>query len=464
MFLLPHDLTVLFDTLRTKTTQAYLVGGCVRDMILGEEPHDYDICTDLKPEETMQLLRTKYTVIPKGMEFGTVVAIIHGAEYEITTFRGEGTYSDGRHPDSVNFANTIEEDLCRRDFTINAMAYHPFTDTIVDPFDGVTDLRDGMIRAVGDANRRFQEDGLRILRAMRFAVRFGFDIDSATSLAMLQNKKMLDLVSKERITDEFRKMFGYNMPVRNTFLNFHEIVTQVIPELKPCVAMPHDNPYHKHDIYEHCLAVTDLCDTTSFEIKMAALLHDIGKPATRFFNEEKGYYSYHGHPEVSANITESVLANDFRCTVHEREMIHTLVKYHDTEIVATAPCVKRWLNRIGAEAFQNWTILKTADRDDHVYPNGKENVRWYPDTEGIRALIDQVLETQATIDVKDLAISGKDLIALGMKPGPEFSYYLNECLEAVLDEEIPNEKDALIAYVEDLQQEISNLDMDPGNK
>lgn len=458
MNILPEELTELLNTLKMKTDQVYLVGGCVRDMILNKEPHDYDICTNLRPEEAMELLRTKYTVIPKGIEFGTVVAIINGNEYEVTTFRGESEYTDGRHPDSVNFTDKIEKDLSRRDFTMNAIAYHPFTNTIVDPFDGITDLKNGVIRAVGDPNKRFQEDGLRILRALRFAVRFGFDIESATSLAMLQNKEMLDFVSKERITDEFRKLFSYNMPISHTFLNFHEIVTQVIPELKPCVALSHDNPYHRHNIYEHCLSVTDLCDTTSFEIKMAALLHDIGKPDTREFNVEKGYYSYHGHPEVSANITESVLANDFRCTVHEREMIHTLVKYHDTEIKPTAPCIKRWLNRIGVEALQNWIILKTADRDDHLFPNGKD-VIWYPHTEDVQLLLDDILENQTAITVQDLAISGRDLIALGMKPGPEFSYYLNGCLDAVLNEEIPNEKEALISYVEYMQQEIEDPDI-----
>lgn len=458
---IPQPVIDILELLHTKSSKAYLVGGCVRDMFMHLEPHDYDICSDLTPDIAMKVLSTKYPVIPKGIEYGTVVALVDGTEYEVTTFRGETDYSDGRHPDSVKFVSNIEYDLARRDFTINAMAYDVSEDKLIDPFGGLMDLENGILRAVGNANERFQEDGLRIMRALRFAIKYNLTIEPETKEAIIRNRNMLQQVSKERITSEFQKILTCGQPIRKTFLEFTPVIAAAIPEIEPCIGLDQENPYHKHDVYEHMIAVTDLCDTDSFAIKMAALLHDIGKPTTKAYNSKKGHYSFDGHPEVSEQIVAEVLANDFRCTAKETEQIRLLIKFHDTQITPTEPCVKRWLNRYGVDFLSDWLILKQADRDDHVYPNGPENVSWYPKTEDIKQVMNTVLEQQSAFSLKDLAINGNDLINLGLKPGPEFSEYLQSCLDAVIDGVCENTYESLLTFLEDsvLNIEIDDLEL-----
>lgn len=460
---IPQPVIDILDLLHTKTEHAYLVGGCVRDMILGVEPHDYDICSDLSPEAASETLGTKYQVLPKGIKFGTISVLIDGIEYEITTFRGDSKYSDGRHPDSIRFVSNIEEDLERRDFTINAMAFDIKTNTLIDPFDGKSYILLGLLRTVGNPDERFQEDGLRILRALRFAIKYDLQIEPKTKEAMLRNRNMLQSVSRERITEEFRKILTCGKPISQIFMEFSPIIAEVVPEITPCIGLDQENPYHKHDVYEHMLAVTDLCETDLFVIKMAALLHDIGKPKTKAFNEAKDHYSFHGHPEVSYEISIQVLSREFRCTSIENDRIVNLIRYHDTEIIPTKPCVKRWLNKFGVDFMRDWLILKTADRDDHVYPNeygvvGENYPTWYPKTEEIEVVLNEILQEQSAFAIKDLAINGHDLIAIGLKPGPKFSRYLQKCLEAVMDGTCENNHDELLKFVVQLlMQETRNV-------
>ena len=263
---------------------------------------------------------------------------------------------------------------------------------------------------------------------------------------------MLQSVSTERITEEFRKILTCGKPISPIFMEFSPIIAEIIPEITPCIGLDQENPYHKHDVYEHMLAVTDLCETDSFVIKMAALLHDIGKPKTKAFNDSKDHYSFYGHPEVSYEISIQVLSKDFRCTSMENDRIVNLVRYHDTEIVPTKPCVKRWLNKFGVDFMRDWLILKTADRDDHVYPNeygvvGENYPTWYPKTEEIEVVLSEILQEQSAFAIKDLAINGYDLIAIGLKPGPKFSHYLQKCLEAVMDGTCENNHDELLKFV-----------------
>lgn len=443
---IPQPVIDILDLLHTKTEHAYLVGGCVRDMILNMKPHDYDLCSDLSPESASEILGTKYQVILKGIKFGTISALVDGTEYEVTTFRGNSKYSDGRHPDAIRFVSSIEKDLARRDFTINAMAFDIKTNILIDPFDGKSDLLLGLLRTVGNPDDRFREDGLRILRALRFAIKYNLQIEPKTKEAILRNRTMLQSVSKERITEEFRKILTCGQPITPVFMEFAPVISEIIPEITPCIGLNQGNPYHKHDVYEHMLAVTDLCETDSFVIKMAALLHDIGKQNTKAFNEAKGYYSFHGHPEESYKISIEVLERNFRCTSKECDRILNLIRYHDTEIVPTEPCIKRWLNKLGPDFLADWIILKTADRDDHLFPAGK-NVKWYPHTEEIRQIMEQILLEQTAFSIKDLAINGDDLISLGLQPGPDFSHYLQNCLEAVMDGICKNDHDKLLELI-----------------
>lgn len=429
-------------------SEGYLVGGCVRDLLLGKRPHDFDITTKLRPNEIIELLRKNgYYCYGKGIEYGTVVAVgKYNEEFEITTYRSDSNYSDGRHPDTVEFADNILEDLSRRDFTINAIAYNPISKEIIDRFGGINDLNNKRINAVGDANLRFKEDGLRILRALRFAIRFDYEISGSTKTAILRNIDKIDNISKERITNEFRKIFSYNKPVFNTFREYATIIKKIIPEIEPCIGFEQNNPYHHHDVYLHMLSVTDLCNTTDFCINMAALLHDIGKPNT-YTQDEEGFGHFHGHPKKSLEITEKVLKNDFRITSKEYDKICKLVELHDMTFLASEKAVKRNINKYGHEFIEDWCVLKKADRNDHMFPKGKD-VRWYPQVEEIKKIYDDILLNEPCCTLKDLQINGNDLISLGIPKGKEIGIILNDVLNKVIDDELYNEKETLVSYVE----------------
>ena len=253
-------------------------------------------------------------------------------------------------------------------------------------------------------------------------------------------------ISKERITDEFRKIFSYNKPVFNTFREYATIIKKIIPEIEPCIGFEQNNPYHHHDVYLHMLSVTDLCNTTDFCINMAALLHEIGKPNT-YTQDEEGFGHFHGHPKKSLEITEKVLKNDFRITNKEYDKICQLVELHDMTFPASEKAVKRNINKYGHEFIEDWCVLKKADRNDHMFPNGKD-VRWYPQVEEIKKIYDDILLNEPCCTLKDLQINGNDLISLGIPKGKEIGIILNDVLNKVIDDELYNEKEILVNYVE----------------
>lgn len=454
---IPGEALHLIDLLVAQRDDAYLVGGCVRDLVLGKQPHDYDICTSLLPHKTINVLEQcgyRYTSV--GIVFGTVVAIGKDSEeYEITTFRRDAATSGKHRPDVVEFSRDVEQDLSRRDFTINAMALNTYSGKILDFFGGINDIKNKVIRAVGDPNVRMQEDPLRILRALRFAITLGFDIEDETFKAMEANRKLLDNVSKERITAEFRKIFASGLPVRPMFLKCNKIIAQIIPEIKPCIRFNQNNRYHTHDVYEHTLYVVDYCHTTDFEIKMAALFHDIGKPDA-YVVDELGYGHFYGHPAMSAEKSKLALIKDFKLTCEEFENIITLIEYHDIEVASTTKSVKKAINKIGVELIKKWFILKQADRDDHIYPDS----RHFMDVPRLKELYEQILSEKQCFDKKDLNINGDDIIKeLKIKPGKQIGFIINTLLDEVMNEELNNEyKDLLerstelhLEYEEDMK-------------
>lgn len=428
--------------------ELYLVGGCVRDYLMGKEPHDYDMCTSAFPTETIETLTANgisYTA--KGIAFGTVVAVIDGEEYEITTYRENALYKDKRHPDSVSFVRDINSDLSRRDFTINAMAMNITTGEIVDPFNGKKDLENKIIKSVRDPYLRFDEDGLRILRAMRFAIKFGFEIEEETKQAMHENVMDLEFVSKERVTEEFRKTLTLNKPISSIFSEFNDIVSYLIPEIKECVGFNQNNKYHKHDVYEHMLAVVDLADTNKFEIKMAALLHDIGKPKSYVVGED-GYGHFYGHPLVSKEICVDLLKNDFRLTREETALILNLVEFHDEYIASTKKSVKKFIAKHGKDFLDDWFILKNADFNDHIIDKSNVPSNWYTDISIIKEFERQLEEEENCFSLKDLAINGNDVKeVLGLKEGKEVGKALNRLFEMVINEEVENTKAALLGVL-----------------
>lgn len=451
--IIPSDAIRVIETLNNSGYEAYLVGGCVRDMLMGVEPHDWDICTNATPDETKRVMKEhKIYTFDSGIKHGTITAVINGENYEVTTYRSEADYSDGRHPDKVEFITDIHEDLKRRDFTINAMAYNPLTDELIDDFNGHLDLQNGIIRAVGNASERFDEDSLRILRALRFAIKYQFDIDEYTSLSMHRQRGLLVNISKERITDEVRKMLTSGKPVKAHFMEYKDIIGTIIPEIIPCFDFNQNNKYHKHDVYEHILYVVDNCNTTKFEIKMAALLHDIGKPKA-YIEDMEGWGHFYGHPQISYEMSQSILRNDFRVSTEQLERTLELILYHDMEVASTKASVKRALNKHGVDFMYDWFILKQADMDDHIYPN--KNCHYIIDISGIEVRIQQILDEQSCFSLKDLAIGGKDIMTkLGVKPGKHIGIILNTLLEEVIDEKISNESEVLLNKAVEIYNEL----------
>jgi tRNA nucleotidyltransferase (CCA-adding enzyme) len=443
---IPADVKRLASIFIENNFEIYLVGGSVRDMFMHKAPHDWDMCTNATTEQ-MKDLSEKYDIFTTaiGEKHGTITFYINNVGYEITTYRIDGNYSDGRHPDSVTFTTSLIEDLSRRDFTMNAIAMNPIIGEIVDPFVGVKDIESKRLVAVGDAEKRIQEDSLRMLRALRFAIK-GFIIDAALEEAIHRNVELINKVSKERITDEFRKMLTMNKPIKYNFEKFSDLITTIMPQMSPCVGFEQNNKYHYHNVYSHMLSVVDLCDTDKFEIKMAALLHDIGKPNAYVVGED-GYGHFYGHPAISAEICEQLLSECFRLTNNETSRILELVEFHDEEIAATAKSVGRALNRHGEDYMNDWLILKQADMDDHIYPDDKHK----RDVRDITVIMKSILEKQMAFSLKHLKINGNILMQnFGLKPGKEIGVILNRLLSEVIDGQTINEEKELLKRAEEI--------------
>lgn len=439
----------------TNKYEAYFVGGCVRDSIMNLPPHDIDITTNALPSDVQRIFPMH---INTGLAHGTVsVKPIKESEfYEVTTYRIDGKYDDGRHPDKVIFTPSLEEDLARRDFTINAIAKNPLTNEFVDPFNGRDDIANKTIRCVGDAKSRFMEDPLRVLRAMRFAIKLGFTIEDNTKAAMHDSEvlaKLDECISKERITEELRKMLTCGNPIREIFTEFSDIVGVIIPEMIPCINAPHNSRWHKHDIYEHILYVTDGCETNKFEIKLAALLHDIGKPASRTHDEDGIRDHFYGHPAVSHDMSVEVIKNDLRLSNEEKHRVLTLVLHHDDDIVANNKSVRRFVINTNESIVRDWLILKKADMEDHKCATGEEekwNAKWN-NFNALESVLDNVMEEETAFKITDLAINGNDLInILQIKPGPTIGIILRDLFDAVVDERIANTRDELLNFARSL--------------
>ena len=432
--------------------KAFFVGGCVRDTFMHTEPHDIDITTDAKPEDIQKIFTDH---IDTGLKHGTVSVrmIPHGEFFEVTTFRIDGKYEDGRHPDEVIFVTDVKDDLARRDFTINAIAFDPITNSYTDPFNGKDDINAKIIRAVGNAKNRFMEDPLRVLRAMRFAIKLGFTIDSDTAVAMHDTEvldKLANCISKERITEELRKMLTCSSHIRDIFIKFSDIIAIIIPEIKPCINAPHNSIWHPHDIYDHILHVVDNCNTAKFEIKLAALLHDIGKPSSRIHDNEHNCDHFYGHPAISEEIAAQVFDKDLRVSKDEETLIRHLILEHDREINPTFKSIRRFISNYSLDFVYDWIIIKDADIKDHSAPEGFEAK--FNDTLYRFMLfqhnLNTVVQEDSAFTVKDLKINGNDVMTiLNIKPGPIIGKILEELLDDIIEERIDNNKDELINVI-----------------
>ncbi len=443
---LPEDVKKIFNIFDREWTPIYLVGGCVRDMLLGTTPKDYDFTVETPPENIENILRLYH--IPfnaMSAKYGTIVARIGNEEYEITSTRKEADYVDNRHPEEVIFGVSIEEDLKRRDFTINAMAMDS-KGNIIDSFDGnkCFDLENHLIKTVGNPETRFKEDPLRIMRALRFSITKGFQLDAATQKAMVDCKDMLNNISKERITAELRKILTAGVDIQPYFANsdMMKIIKVIIPELGPCMHFEQHNKYHHQDVYNHILSVVDNCKTDKFEVKLAALLHDIGKPQT-YVTDAEGWGHFYGHAKVSRDIAETVIDERLSLTAREKDHVLALVEHHDMEVHVTEKCARRMLNKFDRDFLSDFCILRQADRDDHVNldPN-----RPLVNLNDFMATVDEEIKKNTAVKVSDLAVRGNDLMDTFHISGPTVGQTLKALLDAVMDEKVTNDKDALLAF------------------
>lgn len=445
----PDDVTKLMTLLTNKNSSSFLVGGCVRDILLGKTPHDYDIATSLTPGETCKILKQNgIFYVDAAKQYGTIVAVLNGEEYEITSYRKDTGYSDGRHPDTVAFADTIEEDLSRRDFTINAMAYSPVTDEFVDIYNGREDLEEKVIRCVGNPDERFAEDALRIMRAARFATVFNFEITDETFQAMKTNLTKLDNISAERITNEICKM-AQSENFGNSLQKYDWLYFYIIPELKNQVLFFQNNPAHEYTLWKHTKEVVSWYHGTDLVTNLAALFHDIGKPYCGQRGAD-GYFHYAGHGEKSANITEQIMRR-MKFDNKTREAVCELVRFHDMRFEINGFFVKKMLRTLGPEQFERLLSLRDADvKGSSKNPDKKRLDK----VEKVEELFGQILERGDCYKLSDLVINGKDLIEAGIKPGKEIGEILEMCLEEVMKDQLSNNKRHLLWFAKEMSEAI----------
>ena len=436
---IPASVNSALDRLEAAGYEARLVGGCVRDALMGRTPGDYDITTAALPEETAAVFAGE-RVIETGMKHGTVTVLLDGLPLEITTFRVDGDYSDARHPDAVSFTRSLREDLARRDFTVNAVAWSPARG-LFDPFGGEADIRAGILRCVGDPDARFREDALRILRCLRFSATLGFRIDPATAAAARRNREALRRISAERVAAELKKLVC-GPDVRRVVLEETEVLGAVLPEMLPLRGFDQRNPNHCFDILEHSAAVCEALPPDP-ALRLAGLLHDLGKPDC-FFTDENGVGHFYGHAGRGAEMVEPLLRR-LRFDNDSRERVTELVRRHDLRIEPTERGVLRAFRRFGPEFFFPLVQLKRADALAHAPgPARDERVER---SFALEALGKTLLEREACFSLKDLAVNGGDLLAAGYAPGPAIGEALNAALDAVTDGSVPNEKPALLAWL-----------------
>ena len=429
---LPEQIARCLQMLESAGYAAYLVGGCVRDDLMGIPPQDFDLCTAALPEQTAAV----FADIPQdltGVRHGTVKLLMEGMEVEITTFRREGSYRDNRHPDWVEFVPDIREDLARRDFTVNAIAYSP-SRGYVDPFGGRADLQSGILRCVGEPERRFREDALRILRGMRFAARFGFLPEPATQDAMIGLAPLTDALARERVYQELSG-FLLKADVPN-LLRFAPILAQVIPELSPTLGFLQHSPHHAYDVFTHTAHVTAAVAPV-LSLRWAALLHDIGKVPC-FSQDENGRGHFKGHAQVSAQMADAVL-HRLHAPTQLRETAVWLIDHHMTVLQPEEALLRRSLSRYGRERLELLLCLQEADMKGKG-TREHENSQRYP---RLREILSQLDAQEGRLTLKSLKINGNDLIALGMS-GRQIGDCLNRLLEQVLSGSLENEKSALI--------------------
>jgi tRNA nucleotidyltransferase (CCA-adding enzyme) len=441
----PHGARHICQKLRDAGFRAWIVGGCVRDLLLGKTPSDWDVCTDAVPDA---MLKVFPRAIPTGIAHGTLTVLVDKIPYEVTTLRGEGAYTDGRRPDNVYFAQDIDRDLARRDFTVNAIALDPVSGEIIDPFGGQADLAAKVLRAVGLASERFSEDGLRVLRAARFAATLGFELHEDTANAIEPTLGTFRKVSEERVRDEWIKTMKAEKPSRAfEIMRTTGILAITCPELLEGVGLE-QNKHHAFDVWGHAMACLDASAGDPI-LRMAALLHDVGKPRSRAFSDKTQDYTFYDHDRIGAEMVYPICTR-LRFSNDERDRITHLVRNHLFYYDAswTDAAVRRWVRRVGTDRLEDLYALNQAD----VRGKGRSADDDLAMLDALRRRVQSVLEKGAALSTKDLAVNGSDLMKeLGMPASRALGDLLKELLELVTNEPEKNERSALLAMARDIR-------------
>ena len=442
---MPKNVDTAINLLQSAGFEAYAVGGCVRDSLLGKTPNDWDITTSAKPED-MKSVFADFHCIDTGIKHGTVTVVIDGEPLEITTFRLDGEYEDNRHPKSVTFTSDLGADLGRRDFTVNAMAYSKMTGT-VDLFGGQNDLENKIIRCVGDPDRRFNEDALRILRALRFASALDFEIEEKTAQSLLKNRALLGNISEERIAKELLKLVC-GKGAKRILTDFAPVLFEILPELQPMYKNSHDNPHHCYDIYEHTLIAVESIDPEP-TLRFAMLLHDCGKPAVKKF-DENGVAHFYGHQRISAEISAQILAR-LKVSNKFRDEILFLVSNHDRwELYENTEKMPRYLSKFGLDGVLKLLKVMRAD----VLAQSPE----------YRYRLDQIADAEETaknlaaqkpcLSLSELQINGRTLMDIGIPQGRKLGAVLAQLLDEVIDGVTKNTQEALTTRAREIYSEM----------
>lgn len=430
---IPTQVAYIMEQLEQKGFEAFIVGGCVRDSIIGRSPQDWDITTNAKPQDIKAAFDK---TIDTGLQHGTVTVMIEGFAYEVTTYRTEGTYINNRKPEKVDFIDSIEEDLCRRDFTINAMAYN-YTSGLIDPFNGLSDIKEKMVKAVGDAAQRFQEDALRMLRAIRFSAQLGYSIESDTLSAIKQKNALIKNISAERIRDELNKILMAN-PMAFELLHKAGLLEYVLPELDRCFDVEQQNPYHMYNIAIHSLHSASHI-AKDLQLRWTMLLHDIGKADT-ISMDSKGINHFYGHEKFSAEKAEHIMRR-LRFDSLSISRIMILILYHDMEPADGEKSIRKAISTIGVDLFDSWLQVKKADIEAQSSYKAAERIE---KLEKVKIIYEKILIENQCLTIRDLAIDGNDLMTIGFKQGKELGRVLQIILEQVLEQPELNEKSTLL--------------------
>ena len=436
---LPRKVVLIIKNLQRHGYDAYAVGGCVRDSILNRKPEDWDITTSAKPEQVKRIFRR---TVDTGIEHGTVTVLIGKDGFEVTTYRVDGLYEDGRHPKEVTFTSRLEEDLKRRDFTINAMAYND-DERLVDAFGGMRDLNYHLIRCVGDPKERFSEDALRILRAVRFSAQLAFPIEPETAEAIKSLAPNLEKISAERIQAELVKLLVSDHPERIQDACELGITKVVLPEWDDMVGVKQNTPHHKYDVAAHTVYALQNVKNDKV-LRLTMLFHDMGKPVMKT-TDENGRDHFKGHAIASEQIAKTVMKR-LKFDNDTIRKVTKLVAYHDYRMEPTGANVRRAMHEIGVELFPYYLAVRLADTkaQSSYERRGKlENIIQ------IRELYRNALRNKECVTLKDLAVTGTDLINLGIAPGKELGTLLNELLDMVIEDPAWNQKGKLCDYVKE---------------